>query len=153
MLNTTFSLYIFSFHEESLLPFPWVSSLTIYFTQKHNNKNANWKFTKQIATNNIVFVNTNQIKQIKATAHILDDETFYQTHIPLFSIMISGAIAIIKATNIAHFTPSIINSYDVASETNSIFKSYLTWLVVLIGTYFQMTSSLPKYGKLLPQSH
>ena len=62
MLNTTFSLYIFSFHEESLLPFPWVSSLTIYFTQKHNNKNANWKFTKQIATNNIVFVNTNQIK-------------------------------------------------------------------------------------------
>ena len=61
MLNTTFSLYIFSFHEESLLPFPWVSSLTIYFTQKHNNKNADWKFTKQIATNNIVFVNTNQI--------------------------------------------------------------------------------------------
>ena len=43
-------------------PFPWVSSLTIYFTQKHSNKNANWKFTKQIATNNIVFVNTNQIK-------------------------------------------------------------------------------------------
>ena len=40
MLNTTF-------HEESLLPFPWVSSLTIYFTQKHNTKNANWKFTKQ----------------------------------------------------------------------------------------------------------
>ena len=62
MLNTTFSLYIFSFHEESLLPFSWVSSLTIYFTQKHNNKNADWKFTKQIATNNIVFVNTNQIK-------------------------------------------------------------------------------------------
>ena len=62
MLNTTFSLYIFSFHEESLLPFPWVSSLTIYFTQKHNNKNANWKFTKQIATNNIAFVKTNQIK-------------------------------------------------------------------------------------------
>ena len=62
MLNTTFSLYIFSFYEESLAPFSWVSSLTIYFTQKHNNKNANWKFTKQIATNNIVFVNTNQIK-------------------------------------------------------------------------------------------
>ena len=62
MLNTTFSLYIFSLHEESLLPFSWVSSLTIYFWQKHNNKNANWKFTKQIAENNIVFVNTNQIK-------------------------------------------------------------------------------------------
>ena len=62
MLNTTFSLYIFSFHEKSLLPFPWVSSLTIYFTQKHNNKNAYWKFTKQIATSNIVFMNTNQIK-------------------------------------------------------------------------------------------
>ena len=62
MLNTTFSLYISSFHEESLLPFPWVSNLTIYFTQKHNNNNANWKFTKEIAANNIVFVNTNQIK-------------------------------------------------------------------------------------------
>ena len=62
MLNTTFSLYICSFHEESLLPFPWVSSRTIYFTQKHNSKNANWKFTKQIVTNDIVFVNTNQIK-------------------------------------------------------------------------------------------
>ena len=62
MLNTTFSLYIFSFHEESLLPFSWVSSLTIYFTQKHHNKNANWKFTKQIVTNSIVFANTNQIK-------------------------------------------------------------------------------------------
>ena len=62
MLNTTFSLYIFSFHEESLLPFSWVSILTIYFTQKHNNKNANWKCTKQIATNDFVFVNTNQIK-------------------------------------------------------------------------------------------
>ena len=65
MLNTTFSLYIFSFHEKSLLPFPWVSSLTIYFTQKHKNKNANWKFIKQISTNNIVFVNTNQIKYDK----------------------------------------------------------------------------------------
>ena len=89
-------------------PFPWVSNLTIYFTQKHN-KNANWKFTKQITTNNIVFVNTNQVKQIKATSHFLDDETFYQTHIPLFSITISAATAIIKATNIAHFTSSIIH--------------------------------------------
>ena len=62
ILNTTFSLYIFSFREESLLPFPWVSSLTIYFSQKHNNKNANWKFPKQIARNNTAFVNTNQIK-------------------------------------------------------------------------------------------
>ena len=62
MWNTPFSLYICSFHEGSILPFPWVSSLTIYFTEKHKNKNANWKFTKQIATNNIVFVNTNQIK-------------------------------------------------------------------------------------------
>ena len=62
MLNTTFSLYIFSFYEESLVPFSWVSSLTIYFTEKHNKKNANWKFAKQIATSIIVFVNINQIK-------------------------------------------------------------------------------------------
>ena len=50
VLNTTFLLYIFFFHEESLLPFPLVFNLTIYFTQRHNNKNENWKFTKQIAT-------------------------------------------------------------------------------------------------------
>ena len=59
MLNTTFSIYIFSFHEESLLLFSWVSSLIVYFIQKHNTKNANWKL---IATKNIVIVNTNQIK-------------------------------------------------------------------------------------------
>ena len=59
MLNTTFFIYIFSFHEESLLLFSWVSSLIVYFIQKHNTKNANWKL---IATKNIVIVNTNQIK-------------------------------------------------------------------------------------------
>ena len=40
-------IIIFSFHEESLLPFPWVVNLTTYFSQKYNTKNANWKFTKQ----------------------------------------------------------------------------------------------------------
>ena len=47
MLNTNFSIYIFPFREESLLPFPWVFNLTIYFTKTRNTKNANWKFTKQ----------------------------------------------------------------------------------------------------------
>ena len=86
--------------------------------------------TENLANNShkqfYVILNTNQIKlytypdllkenpslrkflNSKSTAYFLD-ETFHHTHILLFSMAISAAIAIIKPRNIARITSSIIH--------------------------------------------
>ena len=53
----------------------------------------------------------------KSTAYFLD-ETFYHTHIPLFSITISAAI-VIKATKYSTYY-IIHNSYDLATKYSII---------------------------------
>ena len=114
LLTTTFSIYYFSFHEETL--FPQVSNLTRHTFHKSMPK-------PRIPTENFAnnshkqlysLSNTNQIKlyaypdllkenhfvrkflNSESTAYLLD-ETFYHTHILLFSMTISAA-TVIKAT-------------------------------------------------------
>ena len=48
VLSTTFSIYYFFLSWINSSPrFPSVQLSQTYFSQKHNTKNANWKFTKQ----------------------------------------------------------------------------------------------------------
>ena len=65
-------------------------------SQKHINKDTNWKNYPTNLTNNF----QNQLP-------LLDDEPFYHICITLFSFTIV-AKTVIKAKNIAHITPSII---------------------------------------------
>ena len=119
-----FSIYFFFFHEEML--FPQVSNLT-----RHTfHKSIKPRMQAENLVNNshkqfYVTLNTNQIKlysypdllkenpllrkfpNSESTAYFLD-ETFYHTHILLFSMTISAAI-VIRATNIARITSSIIH--------------------------------------------
>ena len=55
ILTTTFSIYIFSFHEEILIPFPQVSILTRHTFRKSINQECKWKMKQTIATNNFMF--------------------------------------------------------------------------------------------------
>ena len=117
--------------------------------------------TENLANNNhkqfYVLLNTNQIKlysypdllkenpllrkflNSKSTAYFLD-ETFYHTHILLFSTTISAAI-VIKDTKYSMYY-IIHNSYDVATKYSIINtgKCKLTWLVVLIRTIIQSSA-------------
>ena len=103
-----------------------------------------------------VLLNTNQIKlytypdllkenpllrkflNSESTAYFLD-ETFYHTHILLFSMTISATIAI-RATKYSTYY-IIHNSNDGATKYSIIStkKCYLTWLVVLIRTMYIST--------------
>ena len=91
----------------------------------------------------------------ESTAYFLD-ETFYHTHILLFSTTISAAI-VIKATKYSMYF-IIHNSYDVATKYSIISTEKNVKLSYLIGSvdknnvYFHMTCLLPKYWKLLPLS-
>ena len=114
--------------------------------------------TENLVNNNhkqfYVLLNSNQIKlytypdllkenlllrkflNSESTAYFLD-ETFFHTHILLFSTTISTAI-VIKATKYSMYF-IIHNSYDVATKYSIISTekcSYLTWLVVLIRTMY-----------------
>ena len=132
ILTTTFSIYYFSFHEEIFLPFPQVSNLTRHTFHKSikprlQTENLASKSRKQF----YVILNTNQIKlytypdllkenpllrkflNSELTAYFLD-ETFCQTHIPLFLITISAA-TVIKATKYSTYY-IIHNSYYVATK-------------------------------------
>ena len=133
--------------------------------------------TENLANNShkqfYVLLNTNQIKlytypdllkenpllrkflNSESTAYFLD-ETFYHTHILLFSTTISAAI-VIKATKYSAYY-IIHNSYVVATKY-SIISTEICKVSYLIGSVdknnvcFHMTWLLPKYGKPLPLSH
>ena len=113
ILTTTFSIYFFSFHEETLIP--QVSNLTRHTFHKSIKPRMQ---TENLANNSrkqfYVLLNTNQIelytypdllkenpllrkfRDSKSAAHF-SDETFYHTHILLFLKTISAAI-VIKVT-------------------------------------------------------
>ena len=55
ILTTTFSVYIFSFHEEILIPFPQVFILTRHTFRKSINQECKWKMKQIITTNNFMF--------------------------------------------------------------------------------------------------
>ena len=84
----------------------------------------------------------------ESTAYFLD-ETFYHTHIRLFSATISAAI-VVKATKYSMYF-IIHNSYDVAtkhsiiSTEKNVKLSYLVGSVDKINVYFHITCLLPKY--------
>ena len=92
----------------------------------------------------------------ESTAYFLD-ETFYHTHILLFSTTISTAI-VIKATEYSMYF-IIHTSYDVATKYSIISTEKNVKLSDLVGSvdknlvYFHMTCLLPKYWKLFPLSH
>ena len=52
--DTTFSYIIFDFLEDILHPFSQVFNLGRRISQKHNNKETNWKTTLQTATDNFM---------------------------------------------------------------------------------------------------
>ena len=125
--------------------------------------------TENLANNShkqfYVLLNTNQIKlytypdllkenpllrkflNSESTAYFLD-ETFYHTHILLFSMTISTAI-VIKTTKYSTYY-IIHNSYDVqlniqSSALKKVQLSYLVGSVDKNNDYFHMTCLLPKY--------
>ena len=130
----TFSIYYFSFHEETV--FPQVSYITRHTFYKSKKPIMQ---TENLANNShkqfYVFLNTNQIKlytcpdllrenslytkfiNSESTAYFLD-EIFYYTHILLFSIITSAAI-VIKATKCSTYF-IIHNLYDVATKYSII---------------------------------
>ena len=134
ILTTAFPIFIFSFHEKIL--FPRVSILTR--RTFHKSKKSRMQ-TENLANNShkqfYVLLNTNQIKlytypdllkenpllrkflNSESTAYFLD-ETFYHTHILLFSTTISAAI-VIKATKYSMYF-IIHNSYDRATKYSMI---------------------------------
>ena len=78
------------------------------------------------------------------------DETFYYTHILLFSMTISAVIIVIKATKYSMYF-IIHNLYDAATKYSTISTEENVNLSYLIGSvdknnvYFHMTCLLPKY--------
>ena len=113
-----------------------------------------------------VLLNTNQIKlctyldllkenplrrkslNSESTAYFLD-ETFYHTHILLFSTTISTAI-VIKATKysmyfIIHNSYDMATKYSITSTEKNVKLSYLVSSVDKSNVYFHMTCLLPKY--------
>ena len=136
ILTTTFSICYFLLHEEILLPFPQVPNLT-----RHNfRKSIKPRMQIENLANNghkqfHVLLNINQIKlytypdllkenpllrkflNSESTAYFLD-ETFYHTHIPLFSMITSAAIFIKTKTYSIYCI--ILNSYDAATKYSII---------------------------------
>ena len=130
ILTTTFSIYYSILSWRNPLS-PSVQPNQAYFSQKHKTQNANWKLANNSHKQLHVFSNTNQIKlytypdllkenpllrkffNSESTAYFLD-ETFYHTHILLFSTTISAEI-VIKATKYS-MNYIIHNSYDVATK-------------------------------------
>ena len=126
--------------------------------------------TENLANNNhkqfYVLLNTNQIKlctypdllkenpllrkflNSEPTAYFLD-ETFYHTHILVFSTTISTAIAITATKYSTYYI--IHNSYDVATKYSIISTEKNVKLSYLVGSvdkndvHFHMTCLLPKY--------
>ena len=126
-----------------------MSNLTRHTFQKRIKPRSQ---TGNLANNNhkefYVLLYTNLLKEnpllrkflnSKSTAYFLD-ETFYHTHILLFSTTISAAI-VIKDTKYSMYY-IIHNSYDVATKYSIINtgKCKLTWLVVLIRTIIQSSA-------------
>ena len=131
--------------------------------------------TENLANNShkqfYVLLNTNQIKlytypdllkenpllrkflNSESTAYFLD-ETFYHTHILLFSTTISAAIVIKVAKYRTYYI--IHNSQQLHIQSSSLKNvklSYLIANVVKNNVYFHMTCLLPRYWKRLPLSH
>ena len=84
----------------------------------------------------------------ESTAYFLD-ETFYHTHILLFSTTISAAI-VIKATKysmyfIIHNSYDVATKYSIISTEKNVKLSYLVGSVDKNNVYFHMTCLLPKY--------
>ena len=125
--------------------------------------------TEKLANNShkqfYVLLNTNQIKlytypdllkekpllrkflNSESTAYFLD-ETFYHTHILLFSTTISAAI-VIKATKystyyIIHNSYDVATKYSIISTEKNVKLSYLVGSVDKNNAYFHMTCLLPK---------
>ena len=151
ILTTSFSIYIFSFHEEILLPFPQVSILTRNTFHKSIKPRMQ---TKNVANNSHkqFYVLLNTIPDLlkknpllwkflnsESTAYFLH-ETFYHTHTPLFSIKISAA-TVKKVTKYSTYY-IIHNSYDVASKYQIMKElvklSYLVGSVDKNNAYFHM---------------
>ena len=87
ILTTIFSIYIFSFHEEILIPFPQVFILTRHTFRKTINQECKWKMKQIITTNNFMFfwivsLYLSWYAERKSTAYFAH-ETFYHTHTPL----------------------------------------------------------------------
>ena len=139
ILTTTFSIIIFPFHEEILLPFPQVPNLTRHTFHKSikpklQTENLASKSRKQF----YVILNTSQIKlyaypdllrenpvlrkflNSESIAYLLD-ETFYHTDVPLLSITISAA-KVIKVTKyyIIHNSYNVATKYSIITETCKI---------------------------------
>ena len=92
----------------------------------------------------------------ESTAYFLD-ETFYHTHILLFSTTISTAI-VIKATEysmyfIIHSSYDVATKYSIISTEKNVKLSYLVDSVDKNNIYFHMTCLFPQYLKLIPLSH
>ena len=126
--------------------------------------------TKNLANNShkqfYVFLNTNRIElytcpdllkenpllrkflNSASIAYFLD-ETFYHTHIVLFSTTISAAIVIIAIKYSIYFI--IHNPYDVATKYSIISTEKYVKLSYLVGSvdknnvFFYLTCLLPKY--------
>ena len=84
----------------------------------------------------------------ESTAYFLD-ETFYHTHILLFSTTISTAI-VIKATKysmyfIIHNSCDVETKESIISTEKNVKLSYLVGSVDKNNVYFHMTCLLPKY--------
>ena len=84
----------------------------------------------------------------ESTAYFLD-ETFYHTHILLFSTTISAAI-VIKATEysmyfIIHSLYDVATKYSIISTEKNVKLSYLVDSVDKNNVYFNMTCLLAKY--------
>ena len=112
-----------------------------------------------------VLLNTNQIKfytypdllkentllrkflNSKSTVNFLD-ETFYHTHLLLFSTTISAIV--IKATKysmhfIIHNSCDVATKYSIISTEKNVKLSYLIGSVDKNNVYFHLTCLLPKY--------
>ena len=92
----------------------------------------------------------------ESTASFLD-ETFYLTHILLFSTIISAATCI-KVTKysiyfIIHNSYYVATKYSIISTEKNVKLSYLVGSVDKNDVHFHMTCLLPKYWKRLQLSH
>ena len=134
ILTTTFPIYYFFLSWRNPLS-PSVQPNQTYFSQKHKTQNSNWQFSHHRHKQFYVLLNTNQIKlytypdflkqnplprkflNSESTAYFLN-ETFYHTHIRLFSMTTSATI-VIKATEYSTFY-IIHNLYDVETKYSII---------------------------------
>ena len=71
------------------------------------NPDTFWALTIK-SFNSKILIKAYKFLKSESTAYFLDDETFNHMHIPFLSITTSAS-TVIKATNIARFTSSIIH--------------------------------------------